>query len=66
MGKNLNKSRRNWITSGYCRCDECGELKYHCVLSERPTHIILCPECWDWIYVQDRQGDRRQPRFPGF
>ena len=66
MGKNLNKSRRRWQNAGYCRCEECDQHKYDCVTSYHPTWVILCQDCWNWIYVQDRQGDRRQPRLPGF
>ena len=65
MGKNLDKSRRRWYPAGYCRCDECDQHAYGCVVSDRPTHVILCQDCWEWIYIHDKQGDRRQPRLPG-
>jgi hypothetical protein len=61
MGQNLTKSRRRWQPmQGVNTCMECHNDGYSRIRSFRPTDLILCQPCWDWIYLEDR-GRAPQP-----
>jgi hypothetical protein len=57
----MNKSRRNWTYSGYKECHECVKVgrektrHYDTWISNRPSVLILCADCYEWIYVHNRK-----------
>lgn len=70
MSHNKNNSRRHWQYSGYNQCHEClhhgfDGHHYDTWTSLRPSKLVLCKACYEFIYKHDRK-QQPTPACPWF